>query len=120
MGTSIQSSSVERYLALFDWSPRSQTWESYSQRRRILFNYTIKMKITCVIVIIMSFLVWENAAWDCFGKTKNQCSKANDCDWHTVWTFIGWCYKIEDEDKIFLGAEAGAGAEAKQPKGKGR
>ena len=71
------------------------------------------MKITCVIAIIMSFLVWENDA-ACFGKTKNACSKANDCDWHTVWTFIGWCYKIEDAEKIFLNGAGVSGGMGKK------
>ena len=89
-------------------------FQSYSRRRKILFNYSIKMKITCVIAIIMSFLVWENAAMVCFGKTKNQCSeaRANGCDWHTDGPFIGRCYRIEDADKIFLN---GAGFSGGKP-----
>ena len=57
----------------------------------------------------------------CFGKTKNQCSKAraNGCDWHTVWTFIGWCYKIEDAEKIFLNGAGFSGGKMENGKTNG-
>ena len=69
-----------------------------------------KMKITCVITIILGFLAWETAGWECFGKTYRDCMRTHKqeygygshCSWHTVWKFIGYCYKPEDEDKIFL------------------
>ena len=59
-----------------------------------------KMKITCVLAIIMSFLAWETAGFACFGKHKYDCIKTDGCTWKTVWTYIGYCHKDADADAI--------------------